>query len=298
MTTETTEAPPASVRMLRRDAVLRHLNRTNPMMSIIKGDVVQLADGRRIARYEGGTAVYFKELADDVEVDGYIARYLEGQSRAREIQARMNELQAAGKPYLGQRPSEVAEFDWDLINGATGIDPYAEVQGRVDAMPDQWHPFDTTLPEDREVQAFTSLYPSIAKRLNVETTTTNRLFSPGRCWSFRNSPMRAVESWRPYLDRHTAGDHGEHGEHDPTAVTAAERWSIGLCDQPTRNRHAIQSGTGVVRSVYRIPEPLQQYVEQRHMPWQAKRVAVVEVTSGLLGGGQASTTMTTGFIDA
>ena len=283
--------------MLRRDAILRHLNRSNPLMSVIRGDVVQLPDGRRIARYEGGTAVYYKELAEDVDFDGYGKRHAEGQHRANQIQAMMTETLGAGKPYLGQLPQEVAQFDWNIIDGTTGIDPIASVSGVVRAMPDRWRPFDTSTPEDRELASFVGQFPYVSQRLGLEATTTTRLFSPGRVWQPVNAPSQAVDGWKQYLDRHTGGDHGEHGQYDPEPVSAADRWSIGLCDQTTQNRYAIQSGIGIVRSVFRIPRHLQGYVDQRLMYGHQRRVATVEVTTGLYGG-NAETMFAIGFIDA
>ncbi len=180
--------------------------------------VLALVDGRRIARWAvntrfGPPALGYAEIAEDA---------------------------GRAPTFIGAAHDEMGGLVDQLENAKTNP------RGRA-------MPLEPSL-EEIEVARFAREYPIIAETLKLSRIRPKRLFEPGPTWRPPYDPrLGSVEvDWAMLRDRHCSGDHGALGQHDPAPLDEATIWLIGLADQATRNRHAIATGRGIVRSVFPV----------------------------------------------
>ena len=109
-------------------------------------------------------------------------------------------------------------------------------------------------PFEIERDMFISQWPLVSAALGVARIKINRVFDPGPCRRPAIYFQDAGEiDFAAMRDRHVSGDFGEIGAFDPTPLTPEEQWSVGLLSRLVKNRYAIATGSGAVKSVYPLP---------------------------------------------
>jgi len=113
--------------------------------------------------------------------------------------------------------------DRDTVFAMTkGIDQNRDAYSELDPL---------ATDEDREIAAFRALWPVVSARLGLNgSPEPYRIFRPGRVF-YEKAPFGrslAVDMWRAFLDRHTAGDNGERYDLDElnAAAIAAGRGEV------------------------------------------------------------------------
>jgi hypothetical protein len=72
------------------------------------------------------------------------------------------------------------------------------------------------------------------------------LFNPGRTVYQK----QGIDNVRQYFTRHTTADYGNGAKWSSNVLTFEELWCIGMLPVARQNDHAIQTGRGMIRSVY------------------------------------------------
>jgi hypothetical protein len=113
---------------------------------------------------------------------------------------------------------------------------------------------------EAEVERFQMQYPLISEKLGLIRHQPARLFEMGTIdHPLRTEAHFAGLEWEDYRDRHSSGDFGLLGWLDPQGLLDPETlWSIGLQPINVQNTFVIQTSSGVVRSRYALPEPMQE----------------------------------------
>jgi hypothetical protein len=217
--------PPVDMRMVARNAVLRHKAKSEPLTPILRGDVAWVGQ-KLMARAEWGPATLYAELALDADLNFQ---------------------------YEPEFPR-----DHDLVGGAIIVDWSRAARGGAPSdPPGQWHPFDPTTPEDRQIARFIADYRIVASMLGIVPLSTYQRFQPGPIVRQAKLPPGVEIPWARLLNDHCCGIYGVHGESSDAPLTAGELFALGFQPIGRQNDHAMQTRYGAVRSSFILPDAVQ-----------------------------------------